>query len=147
MRAIFQRLRSKSSSISEPAYFGGRLYDGGGYTELSSGHLDSVRIPNNYGVFLLERGPFPRNAAMSLWVSNVPRPLMGFPTPLSTATNHHMFHIPGLGFELALGTRIPEHVRKTALTGPGKAIMLSATFEKKLRQGMSSAFGRALSGS
>jgi hypothetical protein len=95
--------------------------------------------------FLLQHGPFPENAALSLWVSTVPRPLLGFPTPLSTATNHHLFYIPGLGFELTLGTRIPEHAKRTALSGPGRAIILSATFEKKLLQGMAAAFGPALS--
>lgn len=97
-------------------------------------YLDELRL------YLAGESSFPQKATVVVWVTNLAKPLPMLMPPKSISTNHHIFHLPGIGFELYLGGRIRRSATRISFTLDERPMFFSAAFENKVREMMSAAY-------
>jgi hypothetical protein len=86
-------------------------------------------------------GSLPRDVAVVICVENCDNPGMKLLLPKTVAPNHHIFHIPGLSFEIALGGRASKSMRGVSFTQPERPIMLGQMLEQNIQRMLVDAFG------
>ena len=79
--------------------------------------------------YLLGQEPFPRSAAMWVWVSRYDKPSRAVTTPHSGRVwncYRHTFDIPGIRFDLFVGRTLPQFIRlMCVMNGPDRPILVS----------------------
>jgi hypothetical protein len=95
-------------------------------------------------LFLLGKQAFPHNAALNVWVSDLPEPWSSISFPVSIERNQHCLYTHGIGFNLSLGNQIEDFQAMMNIAAGSQPIMLSGYFEQRLRDGTSKAFRSSL---
>jgi hypothetical protein len=97
-------------------------------------HAEALRV------YLLG-GSLPTDIAVIVWVEDCEKPGMKLLLPKTVASNHHIFHIPGISFEIALGDDARTSLSGLSFTQPERPILLGQMFEEKIQQMLADGFG------
>jgi hypothetical protein len=87
--------------------------------------------------FLMDEGPFPEDAALIIFVASEDQPLRAACFPIGFKPDgryyKYNFHIPGIGFVMSLGKRIPQELRRMcAVHSPSRSLVLSDMGDRAL---------------
>lgn len=95
----------------------------------TSASITLGRYEEQFRMYLLDEAPFPRSAAMWVWVSRYEEPSRVISTPHSVRACDcymHIFDVPGLRFSLLVGQMMPDWVRfLCVLNGQDQPILVS----------------------